>query len=510
MTHLCDGRDLSCPGCATVGRGHVLVRAAMTRDETLDDLQRARIWNALEDRLAEPAPGRVRRWALPIAGSLAVAAAIVLVVATRPAQPKTLSVASGATLISPIGPHTHAALVGPATVELVDTPGAATTVRLRDGTLLAEFDGGPGRSLRVLAPGLEVEVVGTLFAIEVRGAHACVSVAHGKVRATTAAGTQLVTDGQMTCSDRRNGAQPIAPAIEHALANHARTRTADRGTTDSTVSAPVPATGLARVDPMTASTASPSTSNPPDERGASIGSRALAKPAVTGSRSTTAPPPPSRRVHATPVPQPSSSPLAPAPRHPPPELTTPEPAPPPISRTTATDPAPPTPRPAASPIPTTADELYRAAEHALAARKPAAADLALDRLVTEHPGSPLVEQALYDRARLAHQKRAWGAARRHLDRLLALPAPRLAEPARYLACRIAVEAGDGEAASCLAEYRKLYPHSPHQRDVLGMLVQLEHASGGCPAATSRIRELVRAYAASDLALAWRARCPEAK
>ncbi|MEJ7597603.1 MAG: FecR domain-containing protein [Kofleriaceae bacterium] len=508
MTHVCDGRDLACLGCAAVARGHVLVRAAMTRDDTLDDLQRARIWNTLEDRLAEPAPAALRRWAVPVAitTSLAVAAAIVLVVATRPAKPRTLSVASGATLISPIGPHTHAALIGPAMVELVGTPGAATTVRLRRGTLLAEFDGGPDRSLRVLAPGLEVEVVGTLFAIEVRGAHACVSVAHGKVRVTTASGTHLVTDRQTACSDRRGGAQPIAPAIEDALAKHQRTVTAQverpaklRAEVTHTVEPAAPNNPASSVTMMPAPSDDPSTSPvavptdaaattpvPPHSAPASkLSSRGPARPAI-GSRA------PTNVVESSP-PNQLAGPSAP-PASPPPAVA------PPTS-------SPPSPPPATPP---TDDELYRAAELALADRNPAAADRALDRLVTEHPGSPLVEQALYDRARLAHHKRAWGAARRHLDRLLALPAPRLAEPARYLACRIAVEARDGEAASCLAEYRKMYPHSPHQRDVLGMLVQLEHASGGCSAAAPRIRELVRAYGSSELAVAWRARCPEAK
>jgi hypothetical protein len=115
----------------------------------------------------------------------------------------------------------------------------------------------------------------------------------------------------------------------------------------------------------------------------------------------------------------------------------------------------------------------------LAARDTAAAERALARLVTEYASSPLVEQALYERARIAYQQRAWATARRHLDRLLALPATRLAEPGQYLACRIAVEARDGEAAACLVAYRKAHPRSPHDHDVPGMLVQLDHAAGGC-------------------------------
>lgn len=52
---------------------HDLVRAAMTDDDALDDVTRARIWNALEERLAEPARRRAR-WPF-VAGALALGAA---------------------------------------------------------------------------------------------------------------------------------------------------------------------------------------------------------------------------------------------------------------------------------------------------------------------------------------------------------------------------------------------------------------------------------------------------
>ena len=157
-----------------------------------------------------------------------------------------------------------------------------------------------------------------------------------------------------------------------------------------------------------------------------------------------------------------------------------------------------------------ADDLYRAAEAALAARDHVAADRALGRLVAEYPGSALVDQAHYERARIAYHHRAWATARRHLDRLAAMPSTPLAEPGQYLACRIAVEARDGEAEGCLVDYRKAHPRSPHDLDVLGLLVRLSHASGGCGRAAMAIDELVRMHPRSDLAGAWRARCPVAR
>jgi outer membrane protein assembly factor BamD (BamD/ComL family) len=129
-----------------------------------------------------------------------------------------------------------------------------------------------------------------------------------------------------------------------------------------------------------------------------------------------------------------------------------------------TEPTPP-------PDPTAAD-LYRTAEAALARRDLAGADRALARLVTDMPASPLVDQALYERARIAFSRRAWGEARRHLDALAALGASSLTEPGRYLACRVAVEAHDSSARRCLIEYRATYPKSPHDADARAMLSRL--------------------------------------
>jgi outer membrane protein assembly factor BamD (BamD/ComL family) len=168
-------------------------------------------------------------------------------------------------------------------------------------------------------------------------------------------------------------------------------------------------------------------------------------------------------------------------------------------------------QPAAQPPgPPTSADLYRQAEAALARRDPAAADRALAKLLADDPHSPLADQALYERARIAYQRHAWSEARRHLDALATIPTTPLTEPGRYLACRIAVEAHDADAAHCLADYRAVYPRSAHDPDVLAMLVQLVHADTGCAGARKLVDELVRLYPASRVAHGWRERCPEAK
>ena len=170
---------------------HDLVRMAMTLDDGLDDIKRARIWSRVEDQLEQPAAPRAR-W--PILLGVAAVAAVAVLALVRMGGDATvdtariLAVPADTTVTANLGPFTRAALVGPAELEIVGTSGEATTVRLRRGTLLAEFTGGLGRSLRVEAPGATVEIVGTLFAVEAREGGSCTSVAHGRVRVTTAAG----------------------------------------------------------------------------------------------------------------------------------------------------------------------------------------------------------------------------------------------------------------------------------------------------------------------------------
>ena len=169
------------------------------------------------------------------------------------------------------------------------------------------------------------------------------------------------------------------------------------------------------------------------------------------------------------------------------------------------------PKPAATaPTPPTAQELYRSAETALAHRDPAAADKALAQLVASAPTSSLVPQALYDRARIAYDRKDYGTAKRHLDALATAKDSPLVESGRYLACRIAVEARDGSAEKCLRQFRASYPRSPHDRDVLGTLAQLVHACGGCAAARPYMDELQRDYPHSTLAAGWRDTCSGAK
>ncbi|HEU0035019.1 MAG TPA: FecR family protein [Kofleriaceae bacterium] len=471
---------------------HELLRTAFTHDERLDDITRARMWTQLEDRMTTPAAPR--RWPIIAGAVLAAAAAVVAFVATRPGRSDdapALIAPRDTTLVANLGPYTRAALVGDrgeARLELVGAPGEITRVRLAHGTLLASFDGGAGRALAIETRDATIEVVGTLFAVDVDERETCIAVAHGKVRVVAAGRESFVAGGERLCT-QATAVQPIPPAIRDTLAQHERV--------------------IARVEPPPAQPPAnePPQSDPPQRTPAAPPTVTVTVPARTHASA----PHDTRQVPTiatitripavTPTPSPSTSP----------------PTPPP-SQTTTTTPTPPSTPPIDPPVPpvtaphrATPDELYRTAEQALAAHRPGDADRALDQLVREYPSSSLVDQALYERARIAYRARAWATARRHLDQLAQLaaahPSP-LAEPGRYLTCRIAVEARDGEAASCLAAYRAAYPHAPHDLEALALIVQLAHARGGCAQARPFVDELEASYPRADLASAWRARCPK--
>ncbi|MGE5185711.1 MAG: hypothetical protein ACM31C_26800, partial [Acidobacteriota bacterium] len=124
------------------------LKALLTLGERLDDIRRAQMWARIEDRIAEP-PARRTWWPAAVAAAGVAALAIVVLARGDQHEPAALVAPADTTLSARLGPHARAALVGPARLEVVGTAGDATTVRLRAGMLMAEFEGGPGRSLRV-------------------------------------------------------------------------------------------------------------------------------------------------------------------------------------------------------------------------------------------------------------------------------------------------------------------------------------------------------------------------
>ncbi|MBL0220298.1 MAG: hypothetical protein IPQ07_41315 [Myxococcales bacterium] len=100
-----------------------------------------------------------------------------------------LTVVADAMLTSRLGPHARAALVGPARLELLGPPGDARPRACMRARCSPSSKAEPGARW-IEAADLVVEIVGTLFAIEVHGDEACVAVSHGTVRVTARTAVQ--------------------------------------------------------------------------------------------------------------------------------------------------------------------------------------------------------------------------------------------------------------------------------------------------------------------------------
>ncbi|MEP6861885.1 MAG: FecR domain-containing protein [Deltaproteobacteria bacterium] len=480
-----------------------LVRVALTTGDELDDIRRAKIWTRVEDRLDEPVHTPWRWLLAGGAGALALAAAVMLVVTHRRSAPDGFVAPPDATLSLRLG-HARAALVGPARLDVVETTERTTTVALRSGRLLAEFEGGEGRSLRIEAPGATIEIVGTLFAVDVHDAVTCVSVSHGRVRMMTFSRVLFVDGGHTACSDSP-ATHALASDVGEALAHHAATLALAEAA--PVRDAPGPGrprpTSPAASDPVPAPVPAPAPVPGPGPRAGAGPRTSSATASASWSRSRSA----SVSVSGPASGSGSASASGPVSA----SVSEPVSASAPAASTVFGDPPPaPTPQPnivKPTPPPSTATELYRAAEAALARRDLAAADRALATIIDTLPTSSLLDQALYDRARIAYDRHAFSDAQHHLDRLATLPTSPLLEPGAFLSCRIAIAANDPRADACLATYRSTYPHSPHDLDVLGLLVERAFHAGGCTRAAPLVDELARLYQATTLARGWRTRCP---
>jgi hypothetical protein len=182
----------------------------------------------------------------------------------------------------------------------------------------------------------------------------------------------------------------------------------------------------------------------------------------------------------------------------------PPPAPAPAPRPRAITPARPVeppPAPPASPPPpaerpappVTAAQLYEDAETAMRGGRPRAARDALQRLLERFPDDREAELARYDLARLAFEAGEWQAADAQLAALRGTADPALAELAASLDCRVAhARRALPRAAACLETFRKRFPHSPHDRELLALLAALRFEEG-CERARPLLAEYLARY-----------------
>ena len=366
-----------------------------------------------------------------------------------------------------------------------------TVVHLDRGRLLASLEGGTGRRLQIVSPGAITDVVGTLFSVEVVGGASRIAVAHGRVRVGTAPGpsgdppraSREIAAGQSWLTTLPEPDE-IEPALAEALSEHERT------------------------PPPRGATVPLSVIEAPAGSGVWVGKRRIASApawmlveahvAVRLSAPARAAAPPADRF-----PPPTQEPARERSRpgsEPPAGASTPAGSRPLLTRSGAESTEPPA---FAPPEEMTAQTLFREADAARAAGDTGLALRTLRSLVERFPREAATAAARYELA-LMEETAGYGDAA--LRDLAAVDTPSLEEPTDYLRCRVLAKRAATEAERCLADFRRRFPASAHDADVLGAETALAMVRGGCPAAQAPLAELERRYPKHGSAVRLRAVC----
>ena len=351
-----------------------------------------------------------------------------------------LAVPAGTTVRASVDRYTRLTIVGPAQLS-VESVAPQISLRLQSGLLLGEYEHHRGGTLRVNSPGATTVIVGTIFAVQATDdAASRVAVRRGVVQVQSRTETIHLHAGWSWASGE--AARPEIPAaLNEQLAAHEAARPE---------SALKPAPFTSRVRPAGAQQAMVSaiaSSPEPAATAAATPSATAADrdPATTKEAQTAA-----------------AKPLAAAPDTP----------------------------PAA-----TADSLYKEAEAAMRTGDRAAVRTYLTEVIRRFPRDGLADAALYELARREQAEGQPAQARWYLDKLLSHDGEKeLREPARYLRCRLELDAHhDAEAIKCLGAFRSDFPVSLHDAEVLALLIGLYQTRSDCPRALPLLDEYSRRY-----------------
>jgi hypothetical protein len=459
-------------------------RAVRSVDDRLDDMTRARLTAALAARLdglqtPSPARSRLAAWrvavrtrpftaaALPCA--LALAALVVLArlprgenrmraappsLQTSPSSPiaaavgrplpseRTLSesfdrldVPAGTSVRARLRDTVKLTLVGPATLEVMASRVGFIEVSLRRGTLLATYDGARGGTLRVHVPDQTVEIVGTLFMIDVQKSETSVSVAHGRVvvRRANEAGPIVVGGNQTLAAGMRQVGPLDGPTRERLDSFESTTE---------------------RDEP------------PPQPEPGSVAAAAPTRTALDGVGNAGARHRPLARAdahHAPGVPRSLS-----------------------VGSATSDEGS-------------DAHQVYLRAEAAMRRHDGVTARRTLEDLVGRYPDDPLVEVARYELAQLAFSRHEWRSAAADFQRVASRGRdPALREAAAFSRCDVdrAEEQAENhqlDSASCWIEFRKSHPGSPRDADALAILIARASRSGDCRTVSALADEYARLH-----------------
>lgn len=530
----------SCPTCRRRQRAWALVReGALAANDVLDDLTGARVFgrvqarlgaHALRDRTVERAT-RPRWTRLATSLAFAVVTILAFVLGTwlrKPERSLTVTplvlepyqlhvlterrtVTSGkgldhlelpphASTRARLGRAAELTLLGPLELTVHDGDKQRVELELGRGTLLGDFDGSGGRSLRISTRDATIDIVGTRFIVEASGTGTRVAVDHGLVRVESRGRLRMVGAGLSWSTDGDalvplDGAMArlfdrAAPEQWEGLASEpspkgARSETSREG-----------APKEAKEDETTRRGQGVRRSEGPQRtvrqrrihvsRGRSqLGGDAEGanEPAYRAGQTASQPEQasPTAGPHllalADPTPVPARSPAvtasarleeaAPAVVPPPPvaplpaESSLPVPAPPAASRATVAS-------------------LYKEAEEAMKRGDAATGKQRLVAVVRTFPRDVMADSARFELALLANKqgdhREALAQIRDILDHGSRGP---FVEPAQFLRCRVYLEEDRDAAETCLARFVLAYPRSAHDDVAMRALIDLSRAKGHC-------------------------------
>jgi TolA-binding protein len=477
-----------CATCLARARAQAAIRASiLDANDVLDDATRARVRARLlaspdlQTRSTSPGTRGILR---PILGTLALAAAVALIVSAgirgKRAAPSVASsplaslvalepydaTANGAIPRGPLdrlelparssvrarlGEIAELVLGGPLALVVRDAAHARVELELSRGTLVGDFDGTRGRSLRIATADATIDIVGTRFLVEASPARTRVSVDHGRVRVESRGRVQTLAAGRSWATDSP-APEPSDARVAEIFARAARGDLAAPDAGPAPVTAPPPAKPQKRVGPP-------------------AHDRRLAANFHSGAEA------PARQTVPSPGPDAKRPVVAlraekegPSPA--PPEARPPDTAPPaPVA------PAPATARPTPALRPTT---LYQQAESAFSRGDDAKGQQLLNDLVRTFPDATMADSARFElalRAEKAGKPNEAMAATREILRDGA-KGP-FVEPARLLRCRLHLADDKDNAALCLERFVRDYPRSPHDDFALRTLTELARDAGRC-------------------------------
>ncbi len=151
-------------------------------------------------------------------------------------------------------------------------------------------------------------------------------------------------------------------------------------------------------------------------------------------------------------------------------------------------------RPQSPPPAVSAESLYLVSEELIASGDLGEGTAMLLRLIHDFPLDRRADTARYDLARVAHRRGHLLRAESLLRQILkSRREPLVIEPAHYLLCRIQFERTTDKAGECATTFRRSYPDSAHDAELLAFMAVWTHQRQGCRPAVPMYEEYLREH-----------------